>query len=128
MAPARLLALCGEGSEKGQGPLAGRKLSPTSLLDAGHFSSLFATAFQASMPVLELRRSVLQPEVRGTYHPCTGTLGRRVWCGAGTPCSEDILPKYLSTTHGCKTSPLTRSDGCGFFFHSCQISIQLSFW
>ena len=43
------------------------------------------------------------------------------WCGAGTPCSWDMLPKFLSTIHGCGTSlfhvsvPPTSLDGCGFF-------------
>ena len=42
-------------------------------------------------------------------------------CGAGTPCSWDILPEFLSTTCGCGTSlfcicsPPTSLDGCGFF-------------
>ena len=42
-------------------------------------------------------------------------------CGAGTPCSQDIPPEFLSTTCGCRTSlfcvsdPLTRLDGCDFF-------------
>ena len=55
------LALLGEGSEEGQWPLptflSGRKLSPSSHLDASHFSfSLYVTAaFQATTTVLELR-------------------------------------------------------------------------
>ena len=63
----------------------------------------------------------LQPEVVGTYLPGTGTLGWGAWCGAGTPCSWDIPPKFLSTTCGCGTSPFhvcapsTSLDGCGFF-------------
>ena len=99
------VALLREGSEKGQWPLSaflsGRKLSPSSRLDVRDFSSsLDATgAFQAAMPVLELKgvnlsksmcglfkgnflglnsffhqlspRCVLQPEVMGTYLPGT---------------------------------------------------------
>ena len=63
----------------------------------------------------------LQPEVVGTYLPGTGTLGWEAWCGTGTPCSQDIPPKFLSTIHGCGTSPFcvstppTSLDGCGFF-------------
>ena len=81
-----------------------RKLSPSSRLDARHFSSSpYATgAFQAAAPVLELRGRdpsesaggspcrrdpqgflppnpthwVLQPEVMGTYLPGPGTLHR----------------------------------------------------
>ena len=54
----------GEGSEKGQWPLptflSWRKLSPSSCLDARHFSSsLYATGtFQAPTLALELRGSV----------------------------------------------------------------------
>ena len=57
------VALSGEGSEKGQWPLpaflSGRKLFPSSHLDARHFSSsLYDTgAFQATSLVLELRGS-----------------------------------------------------------------------
>ena len=65
----------------------------------------------------------LQSEVMGTYLPVTGTLGLGMgtWCWAGTPYSRDLPPKFLSTTHGCGTSPfcvsalLTSLDGCGFF-------------
>ena len=61
--PDSSVALWGEGSEKGQWPLpvflSGIKLSPSSRLDARHFSfSLYSTgAFQAATPVLELRGS-----------------------------------------------------------------------
>ena len=61
--PASSVALLGVGSEMGQWPLlaflSGRKLSPSSCLDARHFSSfLYATsAFQAAILVLELRVS-----------------------------------------------------------------------
>ena len=61
--PASSEALCGEVSEKGQWPLLafqfGRKLFFSSCLNVRHFSSsLYATgAFQASILVLELRRS-----------------------------------------------------------------------
>ena len=51
----------GKGSERRQKAfLSGRKLSPSSCLDARHSnSSLYATdAFQAATPVLELRRSL----------------------------------------------------------------------
>ena len=47
--------------------------------------------------------------------------GWGAWCGAGTPCSWDIPPEFLSTTCGCGTSPFcistqpTSLDGCGFF-------------
>ena len=57
------LWLCGEASEEGQRPLpaflSGRKLSPSSCLDATHFSpSLCATGiFQDATPVMELRGS-----------------------------------------------------------------------
>ena len=63
----------------------------------------------------------LQPEVTGRYLPGTGTLGWGSQCGAGTPCSWDIPPKFLSTPHGYGTSPFCVStppaslDGCGFF-------------
>ena len=63
----------------------------------------------------------LQPEFMVTYLPGTGTLGWGSWCGAGTPCSQDIPPKSLSTTHICGTSLFCISaclislDGCGFF-------------
>ena len=61
--PASFVALWGESSGKGQWPLptllSGRKLSPSSHLDARHFrSSLYAIgSFQAATLVLELRRS-----------------------------------------------------------------------
>ena len=61
--PAGSVALWGEGSEKGGWPLpaflSGRKLSPSSYLDARYFSSsLYATgAFQTATPVVELRGS-----------------------------------------------------------------------
>ena len=57
------VVLWGEGSEKGQWPLpaflSGRKLSPSSHLDATHFSfTPYATgAFQAATLVLEFRGS-----------------------------------------------------------------------
>ena len=47
--------------------------------------------------------------------------GLGAWCGAGTPCSWDIPPEILFTTHGYGTSlfhvsaPPTSLDGCGFF-------------
>ena len=62
--PAGSVAVCREGSEKGQWPLtaflSGRKLSPSSHCDARHFSSsLYATgAFQAPTLVLELRENL----------------------------------------------------------------------
>ena len=40
----------------------------------------------------------LQPEVMGTYLLGTGTLGWGASCGAGTPCSWEIPPEFLSTT------------------------------
>ena len=61
--PAGCVALLGEGSKKGQWPLSpflsGRKLSPSSCLDARHFSYFLYTtgAFQAATLVLELRES-----------------------------------------------------------------------
>ena len=61
MAPACQPRGGGQGSEEGQRPLltslSGRQLSPSSSLDARHFSvSLCATgAFQAATLVLELR-------------------------------------------------------------------------
>ena len=57
----------------------------------------------------------------GTYLPGTGILGWGSWCGAETPRSRDISPKFLSTTCGCGTSlfcicaPPTGLDECGFF-------------
>ena len=63
----------------------------------------------------------LQLEIVGdlsSWHWNPG-LGSLVW--AGTPCSQDIPPKFLSITHGCVTSPFsicaspTSPDGCGFF-------------
>ena len=63
----------------------------------------------------------LQTEVVGTHLARTGTLGHGAWCGAWTPCSQYILPEFLSTTCGCGTShfcisaPLTSLDGCSFF-------------
>ena len=59
--PAGSVALWGNSSEKRQWPLhaflSGKKLSPSSLLDARHFSfSQYASnAFQAAIPVPELR-------------------------------------------------------------------------
>ena len=59
--PASSVALLEEGSENGQYPLlaflSGRKLPPSSCLDARHFSSsLYVTGvFQVATPVLELR-------------------------------------------------------------------------
>ena len=64
---------------------------------------------------------VFESEVMGTYLPDTGPLGWVACCGAGTPCSRDITPEFLSTTCGCGTSmfhvsaPSTSLDGCGFF-------------
>ena len=64
---------------------------------------------------------VLQPDVMETYLPGTGTLGSGCWCGAGTPRSQDIPPEFLSTTHGCRTSPFHNSapptslNECDFF-------------
>ena len=52
------------------------------------------------------------------WNPGLGT-----WCGAGTPHSWDVPPKFLSTTRGCgathstfciSMSPTCR-HGCGFF-------------
>ena len=63
----------------------------------------------------------LWPKVTGTYLAGTGTLDWGAWCGAGTPCSQDIPPEFLSTTCGCGNSPLhistlpTGLDGCGSF-------------
>ena len=57
----------------------------------------------------------------GTYLIDIGTLGCEAWCGARTPCSWDMPPKFLSTPHGYGTSPFhistppTSLDGCGFF-------------
>ena len=61
--PASSIALWLQGSEKGQWPvptfLSGRNLSPSSHLDARHFSSCLCPtgAFQAGTLVLELRGS-----------------------------------------------------------------------
>ena len=57
----------------------------------------------------------------GTYLPATGNLSWGFWHGSGTPCSQDIPPEFLPTTHRCGTSPFrisappTSLDGCGFF-------------
>ena len=73
----------------------------------------------------------LQPEVMGTYHPGTGTLGWGAWYGAGTPHSRDIPPKFLSTTRVWGTSlfhvstPPTSLDGCGFF-NSIAVSLPFN--
>ena len=72
----------------------------------------------------------LQPEVMGTYLSGTGTLDCGSWCGAGTPCSQDIPPEFLSTTRGCGTSLFhvstlpTSMDGYGFFN---SVVVRLSF-
>ena len=130
------VALWEEGTEKRQWPLptflSGRKLSPSSCLDARYFSSsLCATgAFQAATPVLELRgseseqvvcrffkRNSLDSSIFSTYSiptvfynqklwgfnlPGTGTLGWVSWCGAGAPRFQDILHEFLSN---CSISP-----------------------
>ena len=116
-------------------------------LDVRHFSfSQYTTgAFQAATLVLELRGSEwvcgffkwnclgLQKFLPQTQlllvfatRSCEDlsswlwTLGWVSSCGAGTPCSLDILPKFLSTCW-CGTSPFhvctppTSLDGCGFF-------------
>ena len=63
----------------------------------------------------------LYPEVMGTYLPGTGTLGWGTWCWAGTHHSCDTPLKFLSTAHGCGTSPFhistppTSLDRCSFF-------------
>ena len=76
----------------------------------------------------------LQPEVMGTYLPGTGALaggGGGGWCWAGSSCSWDIPPKFLSTTCGWETSPLhvcappTSLDGCGFF-NSVVVKLQFN--
>ena len=131
--------------------LSGRKLSPSSRLDSSHFIlSLCATGTSQaatwcwSLEGMNLNNYMcgffrgtawdsrsfsyrlnlcwfLQLEVMGTYLPGTGTLGLGPWCGAGTPCSLDIPPKFLSTICWCGTSPFclsapaTNLDGCGFF-------------
>ena len=57
----------------------------------------------------------------GTYLLGTRTMGWGAWCRAETPYSQDIPPKFLSTTCGCGTSPFCvcapppSLDGCGFF-------------
>ena len=64
---------------------------------------------------------VFHLEIMRTYFLGTGLLGWGPWCGAGTPCSQDIPPKFLSTIQGCGTSPFcistppTSLDGCGCF-------------
>ena len=50
------------------------------------------------------------PEVIGTYSPGSGTLGLATCCGAGTPCSRAIPPEFLSSKHGCGTSPFRVSN------------------
>ena len=72
------VALCGEGSEKGQCPLPtslfGIKLPSSSCLYARHFSSsLYATgAFQAANPVLELRGGECKSVCRFFKWNCLG--------------------------------------------------------
>ena len=133
-----MAALWGTSLEKGQWTLptflSERKLSTSSHLDARYFSSsLYATgAFQDPTTVLELRGSLsksmcgffkvfLQTHLMRTYLLGIGTLGWGSWCEAGTPCSQDIPPEFLSTTPRCGTStfhvhtPPTSLDGCGFF-------------
>ena len=62
-----------------------------------------------------------QPQVTENHLSGTGTLGWRHWYGAGTPCSQDIPPDFLSTTCECGTSlfhfstPPTSLAGCDFF-------------
>ena len=46
----------------------------------------------------------LQLEFMGTYLPGTGTQSWGAWYEAGNPCSCDIPPEFLSTTHWCDTS------------------------
>ena len=76
-------------------------------------------------------RWFLQPEIMGANLPGTGTLGWGVSCGAETPHSQDIPPKFLSTTCGCGTRlfhnsvPPTSLDGCGFF-HSIVIRLPFN--
>ena len=59
-----------------------------------------------------------------------GSPGLGAWCRAGTPCSQDIPPEFLSSIHGCGISPFcvstspTSMDGCGFFN---SIVVRLSF-
>ena len=80
----------------------------------------------------------LQPEVMGTYHPGTGTLGCGACCGAGTPRSWDIPPEFLSSTRGCGASlfhdsipPNSWMDvvsliPCLSDFHSTRVLVVLS--
>ena len=139
------MVLWGEGSEMGQwllpAFLSGRKLSLSSCLDTRHFhSSLYATGvFQATLLVWDLRGSKFEVSLcvgsqRGTawgsrnfFHQlkpasfCNQKLWTRKFLAlepwAGTPPSQEIPPKFLSTTHGHGTSlfhisaPPTSLDG-----------------
>ena len=49
-------------------------------------------------------RCFLKQEVMGIYLPGIRTLGQEAWCGAGTPHSWDIPPRFLSATCWCGTS------------------------
>ena len=115
--------------------LSGRKLSPTSHLDAKHFSSscmplvpfkllprcwssvgvslskfvcgFFMGNCLGLQKFLPLTQSLLVFAAR-SYEDLSSwqrNPGPGVWCGDGTPCSLDIPPKFLSTTCGCGTSP-----------------------
>ena len=70
----------------------------------------------------------------GDLSSCTGTLGWGVWCGAGTPCSQDIPPEFSSTTCGGGTSPFHISTpptswiDVVSFIPNCWTSIQLNSW
>ena len=84
--------------------------------------SLRGTAWDSRSFIHQLNcRWFLQPDVMGTHLPGIGTLGCGVWCEAGTPCSQDIPPSFLSTIRGCRNNPFhvsappTSLDGCGFF-------------
>ena len=80
----------------------------------------------------------LQPEVMGTFLPGTGTLGSRVWCGAGAPrslggdlCSWDILPNFCPPYLWVWDKPIpclcpSYLSQCGFFFNSLVVGLPFS--
>ena len=118
-----------EGSGKGQWPLptflSGRKLSPSSCLDARHFnSSLCATVvFQAATPVLELRRSESEQ-----VSPCVGSLRGIAWGYRNFFCQLSpyrFLQQEVVGTYLPGTGILGREPGVGLGLLSPEISLPL---
>ena len=139
--------------------LSGRRLSPSSHLDNRHFTfSLFAIGAFQLLPecwssggvnlikslygffkrnclglqkFLPLNQSPLVFAARSyrDFSSWHWNPGWGAWSGAGTPCSWDIPPEFLSTTCGCGTSPFcistqpTSLDGCSFLDVVTTISV-----